>query len=105
MGSLDVGWSDLGSWTALLAALAGGDGGGATGRVLQPGERVELAPDDLVIRPVDGGLVVEAGSSVAGATDGSVSTDGVWAHLAGARHLTAEVQALLDRVGHQESRV
>jgi mannose-1-phosphate guanylyltransferase len=105
MGSLDVGWSDLGSWTALLAALAGGDGGGATGRVLQPGERVELAPDDLVIRPVDGGLIVEAGSSVAGATDGSVSTDGVWAHLAGARHLTAEVQALLDRVGHQESRV
>jgi len=104
MGSLDVGWSDLGSWTALLAALAGGDGGGVTGRVLQPGEQVELAPDDLVIRPSDRGLVVEAGLSAAGATNGTISTDGVWAHLVGARHLATEVQGLLDRVARQESR-
>ncbi|HEX3427594.1 MAG TPA: mannose-1-phosphate guanylyltransferase [Candidatus Limnocylindrales bacterium] len=104
MGSLDVGWSDLGSWTALLAALAGGDGGGATGRVVQPGEHVDLAADDLIIHSTDRGLVVEPGSSVAGATNGGISSDGVWAHLAAARHLAPEVQALLDRVAHQESR-
>ena len=52
MGAMDVGWSDLGSWTALLAALGRGDGGrGATGRVVQPGETVEVGPDDLVVRP------------------------------------------------------
>jgi mannose-1-phosphate guanylyltransferase len=105
MGSLDVGWSDLGSWTALLAALGGGDGGGATGRVVQPGEQVDLEHDDLVIRPADGHLVVESGPSVAGASNGTISTNGVWAHLSGARHLVAEVQALLDRVAHHEARV
>jgi hypothetical protein len=26
----------------------------------------------------------------------------VWAHLAGARHLVAEVRNLLERVGHEE---
>jgi mannose-1-phosphate guanylyltransferase len=104
MGFLDVGWSDLGSWTALLAALGGGDGGGATGRVVQRGEQIDLGPDDLVIRPVDGHLVVDAGPAVAGATSDTISTDGVWAHLAGARHLTGEVTALLDRVAHQDNR-
>jgi mannose-1-phosphate guanylyltransferase len=104
MGSLDVGWSDLGSWTALLAVLAGGDAGGATGRVVQPGEAVELGPDDLVIRPVDGRLVAESGPAVAGASGGTIATDGVWAHLAGARHLAPDVDALLDRVAHQENR-
>jgi mannose-1-phosphate guanylyltransferase len=101
MGSLDVGWSDLGSWTALLAAIAGGDGGGATGRVAQTGERIDLGPDDLVIRPVDGHLVVESGPAVAGATGGTITTDGVWAHLVGSRHLAVQVQALLDRIAQE----
>jgi hypothetical protein len=35
---------------------------------------------------------------VAGATGGTITTDGVWAHLVGSRHLAAQVQALLDRV-------
>jgi mannose-1-phosphate guanylyltransferase len=98
MGSMDVGWSDLGSWSALLAALAGGDGGGASGRVIQSGETLELGPDDLVVRPVDGRLAVEAG------TGGTIVADSVWAHLAGARHLEPAVQALLDRVAAQEVR-
>ena len=34
MASMDVGWSDLGSWTALLAAL----GARGTGAVVQAGE-------------------------------------------------------------------
>jgi mannose-1-phosphate guanylyltransferase len=104
MGSLDVGWSDLGNWTALLAALGNGDAGGATGRVIQRGETIELGPDDLVVRPIDGRLVLEAGPALAGASGGTVSADGVWAHLVGARNLAAEVNALLDRVARQEHR-
>jgi mannose-1-phosphate guanylyltransferase len=98
MGSMDVGWSDLGSWTALLAALAGGDARGATGRVVQSGETIEVGADDLLIRQANGRLAVEA------AGEGRIVADSVWAHLARARHLTAQVQALLDRVVHQEER-
>ena len=104
MGSLDVGWSDLGSWTALLDGLAGGDAGGAWGHVVQTGDRIELGPDDLVVRPAEGRLVVEAGPAVSGGAGATIATDGVWAHLAGARHLAGEVEALLDRVARQESR-
>lgn len=98
MGSMDVGWSDLGSWTALLAALAGGDARGATGRVVQSGETIEVGADDLLVRHADGGLVVDA------AGERAIVADSIMAHLAGARHLSAEVQALLDRVAHQEER-
>jgi mannose-1-phosphate guanylyltransferase len=104
MAAMDVGWSDLGSWTALLAALAGGNAGGATGRVVQTGDPIELGPDDLVIRPVDGRLVVESGPAASGGAGGTIATNGVWAHLAGARHLDSQVQALLDRIANQEAR-
>ena len=56
MASMDVGWSDLGSWSALLAAL----GARGTGAVVQPGERVEVGHDDLVIRRIGGRLGVIA---------------------------------------------
>ena len=105
MGAMDVGWSDLGSWTALLAAIAGAAGStaaGATGRVVQTGESIELGADDLVVRTVDGRLTVDDGPAVAGASGGTIVTDGVWAHLVGARHLAAEVRGLLERVGHEE---
>ena len=107
MGAMDVGWSDLGSWTALLAAIAGAAGStadGVTGRVLQTGETLELGPDDLVVRTIVGRLVVESGPALTGGAGGTAVTDGVWAHLSGARHLTAEVQALLERVDHEEVR-
>lgn len=64
MGSVDVGWSDLGSWTSLLAAI----GARGEGTVVQPGETVEVAADDLVIRRVDGRLGIinpERGSMTA----------------------------------------
>ncbi len=96
MASMDVGWSDLGSWSALLAALAGGDPGGATGRVVQSGETIDVAQDDLVVRTIDGGLAVDASA------EGTIVADGVWAHLARAGHLGAEVRALLDRVKQEE---
>jgi mannose-1-phosphate guanylyltransferase len=104
MGSMDVGWSDLGSWTALLGAMAGDRVGGATGRVVQTGETIELGPDDLVVRTAGDRLVVETGPAVAGETGGRIVADGVWAHLAGARHLVDEVHGLLDRVDHEEVR-
>jgi mannose-1-phosphate guanylyltransferase len=104
MGAMDVGWSDLGSWTALLAAIAGDHVDGATGRVVQTGDSVEVGPDDLVVRSAGDHLVVEAGPAVAAGAGGSIVADGVWAHLAGARHLIAEVRALLDRVERAEVR-
>ena len=56
MASMDVGWSDLGSWTALLAAV----GARGEGAVVQAGETVDVADDDLVVRRVDGRLGVIA---------------------------------------------
>jgi mannose-1-phosphate guanylyltransferase len=97
MAAMDVGWSDLGSWTALLGALSD-DGAGVTGRVVEPGTTFDAGRDDLLVRPRDGRLVVEE------AKEGTIVADGVWAHLAGARHLGSEVRALLDRVERQESR-
>ena len=47
MAPMDVGWSDLGSWSALLAAL----GARGDGAVVQPGETVEVGDDDLVDPP------------------------------------------------------
>ena len=44
------------------------------------------------------GLAVEAPAA------GTIVSDGVAAHLAGARHLETEVRALLDRVAQQEDR-
>jgi hypothetical protein len=56
MGAMDVGWSDLGSWTALLAAI----GARGEGAVVQPGETVSVERDDLVVRRVGGRLGVIA---------------------------------------------
>jgi mannose-1-phosphate guanylyltransferase len=52
MGSMDVGWSDLGSWTSLLAAI----GARGTGAVVQAGETVQVEREDLVIRRSGGHL-------------------------------------------------
>jgi mannose-1-phosphate guanylyltransferase len=56
MGSMDVGWSDIGSWTALLAAI----GANGTGAVVQTGETVQVEGDDLVIRRMGGRLGIIA---------------------------------------------
>ena len=65
MASMDVGWSDIGSWSALLEAI----GARGAGSVVQAGETVEVEADDLVIRRVDGRLGViappERGSIIA----------------------------------------
>ena len=58
-----------------------------SGRVVQPGETVEVGPDDLVVRPVGGRLAVDRLRR-----RGTIVADSVWAHLAGARHLEADVR-------------
>src|SRR4029079_17006320 len=65
MGSMDVGWSDIGSWTELLAAASAG----GTGSVVQPGDRLDVNADDLGVRRADGAVRVirplQAGSMTA----------------------------------------
>ncbi|HEX2755408.1 MAG TPA: sugar phosphate nucleotidyltransferase [Candidatus Limnocylindrales bacterium] len=56
MASMDVGWSDLGSWSALLTAL----GARGSGGVVQAGETVEVEHDDLIVRRIGGRLGVIA---------------------------------------------
>ena len=93
MASMDVGWSDLGSWTALLAAL----GGVGIGRVIQPGEAAEAGPDDLLIERVDGRLVLRDGPR------GILAGTPV-ALLEGARPTRDVVEQLLDRAARGETR-
>lgn len=56
MGSMDVGWSDLGSWSALLTAI----GARGSGAVVKAGDTVEVEADDLIVRRLEGKLGVIA---------------------------------------------
>jgi len=93
MTAMDAGWSDLGSWSALLAAI-GVDG---TGRVVQAGERAEAGPGDLVVWSVDGRLRLDEGPK--GILAGTPT-----AILRGAAAGRAQIEALLERVARQEIR-
>lgn len=94
MASLDVGWNDLGSWTALLSAL-GLDG--ATGAVVPPGQSVTATAADLVVRRVGGRLEL-----LEGPLDGIVDPDGPVAVLAGARAGRDVVAALIERTSQED---
>jgi mannose-1-phosphate guanylyltransferase len=94
MATLDVGWSDLGGWPALLAAL----GHPAEGGVVQPGQAVELGENDLLVASEDGRLVVRHG------TAGRMVPERPVAVLRGARDAFDVVQALLDRCAAAEAR-
>lgn len=93
MVGMDVGWDDLGSWTALLHAI-GGDGSGA---VIQPSETAEATDDDLVVERIDGRLAVAPGPR------GILASSPV-ALLRGAAADRATVEALIDRVTSWEER-
>jgi mannose-1-phosphate guanylyltransferase len=95
MASMDVGWSDLGSWTALLAAL----GGRADGRVVQAGHSAEAGPEDLIVRRIEGRLVVEDGPRA-----GILDAHGPSALLIGARGDRAIVEGLVARCSEPETR-
>ncbi len=93
MGAMDVGWSDLGSWTILLEAL----GGAGVGRVIQPGESADAGPDDLIVERIDGRLALAGGPrGILGPSPSAL--------LAGARPARSIVEALLERVAQQETR-
>ena len=92
MGAMDVGWDDLGGWTALLAAI----GAAGAGRVVQAGEAANAAPDDLIVERVDGRLVLADGPRAILATSPS-------AILRGASDTRSAVAEMLDRVSHWEA--
>jgi mannose-1-phosphate guanylyltransferase len=96
MGAMDAGWSDLGSWSALLAAL----GSTATGRVVKPGESASAGRDDLIVRRRDGGLTVDEGP-----LDGILDADGPSALLSGARADRQVIDALIERVAAAEAQL
>ncbi len=94
MATLDVGWSDLGSWAALLAAL-GADG--VTGTVVEAGAPVSATAADLVVRRVGGRLEL-----LDGPRDGIVDPEGPVAVLAGAQAARAVVAALIERTSEED---
>jgi mannose-1-phosphate guanylyltransferase len=95
MAAMDVGWSDLGSWTALLAAIgAHGEGG-----VVQPGETVTVADGDLVVRRKDGDLGV-----IVPPERGSMTAAQPIAVLRGAGADIDRIRALIDRCHDQGER-
>ena len=88
MGAMDVAWSDLGSWTALLAAI----GAHGEGAVVQPGETAQVGADDLVVRRVDGRLGV-----IAPPQRGSITAAQPIALLRGSAPDIDVVESLIDR--------
>jgi mannose-1-phosphate guanylyltransferase len=95
MAGMDVGWSDIGSWTALLAAI---DARG-TGNVVQAGETVEVETDDLVVRRVDGRLGV-----IAPPERGSITAMHPIAVLRGTGPDRDRIEALIERCSEPEER-
>ena len=93
MGSMSVGWSDLGSWTQLLAAI----GGTGVGRVVPPNEPARAGEADLVVERHDGRLVVEAGPR-------DILAASPVALLEGAAAERAPVDQLVGRVAEWEDR-
>jgi mannose-1-phosphate guanylyltransferase len=94
MAGLDVGWSDIGTWPALLEVLGAP---GVEGGVVESGEIVDAAAGDLLVERGPDGLVVREGVGK------MVVLDPI-AHLRGARAARPLVQALLDRCAAAETR-
>jgi mannose-1-phosphate guanylyltransferase len=92
MASMDVGWTDIGGWSALLAEI----GAVGHGRVAEAGEVAELGADDLLLRSGPSGLALTAGP-------GTIAIDSPSALLTGAGAHRDIVQALLDRVAEAEA--
>ena len=93
MAAMDVGWSDLGSWSALLGAI----GARGTGAVVQAGETVEVDEDDLVVRRVGGRLGV-----IAPTERGSMTATQPIALLRGTAPDRAVVERLIERCSEPE---
>lgn len=89
MGAMDIGWSDLGSWDALLADLGAAD---VVGRVVGAGEAAAVGRSDVVVHRRDGRLAVAVGP-------GTIADEpGPSALLEGAAARRAVIDALVTRV-------
>jgi mannose-1-phosphate guanylyltransferase len=95
MASMDVGWSDIGSWSALLGAI----GARGSGAVVQAGETVEVDVDDLVVRRADGRLGV-----IAPPERGSITAMHPIAVLRGTGPDRDRIEALIERCSLPEER-
>ena len=93
MASMAVGWSDLGSWTQLVAAV----GGSGTGRVVPPNEPAHAEEGDLVVERDAGLLAVSEGPR-------DILTQSPVALLTGAAARREPVDALISRVAAWEER-
>jgi mannose-1-phosphate guanylyltransferase len=96
MGSMDVGWNDLGSWTSLLAELGMP---GIEAVIAQVGQPYEATGADLAVARLDDGrLIATAG------TDGTmVASSGPVAVLRGALAFQSRIDELLDRCSTPEA--
>ena len=94
MASLDVGWSDLGGWPALMGAL----GHPGEGYVAQPGQAFDASERDLLVVSEGGRMVVRQGEA------GRMVPERPVAVLRGARDAISVVQDLLDRCAAAEAR-
>jgi mannose-1-phosphate guanylyltransferase len=93
MAAMDVGWSDLGSWTQLVAAV----GGEGTGRVVAPNEAAHAEESDLIVEREGGVLRVSSGPR-------DILALSPVALLAGAAANREPVDALISRVAAWEAR-
>jgi mannose-1-phosphate guanylyltransferase len=95
MAAMDVGWTDVGTWPALLEVLGAP---GIDGGVVEAGDSAATADGDLVI------ALGAAGFAVREAGEGTITADEPIALLRGARPYLPAVQALLDRCAAAEAR-
>ncbi len=95
MAAMDVGWTDVGTWPALLEVLGAP---GIVGGVIEAGEAAPTSADDLVIESGPAGLAVQP------ATGATITAERPFALLRGAREARPLVQALLDRCAAAEAR-
>ena len=91
---MDVGWSDLGGWTALLDGDRRRWHAAGSSR---PARRSRLGADDLLIRGSGPTLRITAGPS------GTIRTDGPDALLTGAARHRRRIEELLGRVAEREA--
>ena len=94
MGALDVPWSDLGGWTALLEALGAR---GVEARVIEAGDEAPVGPADLVLRRHGEAFGLAAGPGTIGAETGPCAL------LGGAAAYRGIVEKLVARVAAGES--
>lgn len=90
---LGGGWTDLGGWSAILAAI----GARGSGRVVSPGEPAHAGQEDLIVERTEGRLILSEGPR-------DIQSSSPVALLAGAAASRAAVDTLLARVTEWELR-